>query len=39
MRGRCPADELRAALAEGPAQALAWAAQPVAAGETSDIAR
>jgi len=29
MRGRCPADELRDALAAGPAPALAWAAQPV----------
>ena len=27
MRGRCPADELRAALARGPADALAWACE------------
>ena len=30
LRGRCPADELRAALARGPAAALAWAAEPAA---------
>jgi len=29
LRGRCPADELRAALADGAAYALAWAAQPL----------
>lgn len=29
LRGRCPADELRAALARGPAAALAWASEPV----------
>jgi glutamate--cysteine ligase len=29
LRGRCPADELRAALADGPARALAWATQPL----------
>src|SRR6266568_6617547 len=28
LRGRCPADELRAALARGPAAALAWASEP-----------
>lgn len=28
LRGRCPADELRAAMADGPARGLAWAAQP-----------
>jgi glutamate--cysteine ligase len=30
LRGRCPADELRAALARGPAAALAWAREPAA---------
>jgi len=30
LRGQCPADELRAALALGPAAALAWASEPVA---------
>jgi len=30
LRGRCPADELRAALARGPAAALAWASEPSA---------
>jgi glutamate--cysteine ligase len=30
LRGRCPADELRAALAQGPAAALAWAREPAA---------
>jgi glutamate--cysteine ligase len=29
LRGRCPADELREALAAGPAAALAWASEPV----------
>jgi glutamate--cysteine ligase len=29
LRGRCPADELRAAVARGPAAALAWACEPV----------
>jgi glutamate--cysteine ligase len=29
LRGRCPADELRAALADGPPAALAWATTPV----------
>jgi glutamate--cysteine ligase len=28
LRGRCPADDLRAALACGPAAALAWATEP-----------
>jgi glutamate--cysteine ligase len=28
LRGRCPADELRAALARGPAAAVAWACEP-----------
>jgi glutamate--cysteine ligase len=28
LRGRCPADELRAAMARGPAAALAWACEP-----------
>jgi glutamate--cysteine ligase len=29
LRGRCPADELGAALADGPGRALAWATQPL----------
>lgn len=29
LRGRCPADELRERLAEGPETSLAWAAEPV----------
>ena len=31
VRGRCPADELRDALARGPAAALAWATEPALA--------
>jgi glutamate--cysteine ligase len=31
LRGRCPADELRAALARGPAAALSWAIEPTRA--------
>lgn len=40
LRGRCPADELRAALAQHPTAALAWAREPTTPAEQrNEVAR